>query len=175
MSFQRGRIIGVEALLRWQHPELGSISPAEFIPIAESSGQIIAIGEWVLRQALSQLRAWMDDGLAPITMAVNLSAVQFRHPRLPELVGQILDEAGVAARYLKLELTEGVTMDDPLSAIAIMDKLQALGISLSIDDFGTGFSSLGYLKRFKINKLKIDQSFVHDIAVDPCRRVKHWR
>ena len=117
----------------------------------------------------------MDDGLAPITMAVNLSAVQFRHPRLPELVGQILDEAGVAARYLELELTEGVTMDDPLSAIAIMDKLQALGISLSIDDFGTGFSSLGYLKRFKINKLKIDQSFVHDIAVDPCRRVKPWR
>lgn len=167
MSFQCGRIIGVEALLRWQHPELGSISPAEFIPIAESSGQIIAIGEWVLRQALSQLKAWIDDGLAPITMAVNLSAVQFRHPRLPELVSQILAHAGVEARFLELELTEGVTMDDPLSAIAIMDKLQALGISLSIDDFGTGFSSLGHLKRFKINKLKIDQSFVHDIAVDP--------
>lgn len=167
LSFQSGRIIGVEALLRWQHPELGAVSPAEFIPIAESSGQIIAIGEWVLREALGQLRRWMDGGLSPITMAVNLSAVQFRLPRLPELVSGLLQEAGVPASLLELELTEGVTMDDPISAIAIMDRLQALGVSLSIDDFGTGFSSLGHLKRFKINKLKIDQSFVRDIAIDP--------
>lgn len=166
-SLQTGRIVGVEALLRWQHPELGAVSPAEFIPIAESSGQIIKIGEWVLRQALGQLRQWIDQGLAPLTMAVNMSAVQFRLPQLAELVGQILEETGIAAQWLELELTEGVTMDDPHVAIAIMDKLHARGITMSIDDFGTGFSSLSHLKRFKINKLKIDQSFVRDIVEDP--------
>ncbi len=166
-SLQTGRIVGVEALLRWQHPELGEVSPVEFIPIAESSGQIIKIGEWVLRQALSQLRQWIDQGLAPLTMAVNLSAVQFRLPQLPDLVSQILEETGIEAKWLELELTEGVTMDDPDVAIAIMDDLHARGITMSIDDFGTGFSSLSHLKRFKINKLKIDQSFVRDIVEDP--------
>jgi diguanylate cyclase (GGDEF)-like protein/PAS domain S-box-containing protein len=167
MSLSTGRIIGVEALLRWHHPELGMVSPAEFIPIAESSGQIIAIGEWVMRQALGQLRLWLDEGLEPITMAINLSAVQFRLPRLPELVSQILAEAGVPAHLLELELTEGVTMDDAPTAIAVMDDLHARGVTMSIDDFGTGYSSLGHLKRFKIHKLKIDQTFVRDIALDP--------
>lgn len=167
LSLTSQRIIGVEALLRWQHPELGMVSPAEFIPIAESSGQIIAIGEWVLRQALCQLKRWLAEGLTPITMAVNLSAVQFRHPRLPELVSQILSETGVPAHFLELELTEGVTMDDTLAAIAVMDDLHARGVTMSIDDFGTGYSSLGHLKRFKINKLKIDQTFVRDIVIDP--------
>lgn len=166
-SLQTGQIVGVEALLRWHHPELGTISPAEFIPIAESSGQIIKIGEWVLRQALGQLHQWMDQGMAPLTIAVNLSAVQFRLPQFAERVGQILEETGVAPRWLELELTEGVTMDDPQVAIAIMDELHARGIAMSIDDFGTGFSSLSHLKRFKINKLKIDQSFVRDIVEDP--------
>lgn len=166
LALQGGHIIGVEALLRWTHPELGVVSPAEFIPVAESSGQIIAIGEWVLREALGQLRRWIDAGLPPMTMAVNLSAVQFRHPNLPELVSQLLQETGVPPHLLELELTESVAMTNALAAIAIMDDLSARGVSLSIDDFGTGYSSLSHLKRFKISKLKIDQSFVRDIAID---------
>jgi diguanylate cyclase (GGDEF)-like protein/PAS domain S-box-containing protein len=167
VSLESGRIIGAEALLRWQHPELGSVSPAEFIPIAESSGQILQIGEWVLHTAVRQMKSWMDSGMAPMIIGVNLSAVQFRHPNLPQLVTQILDSVKLPAQYLELELTEGVAMDDPLGAIAMMDKLHERGIRMSIDDFGTGYSSLSYLKRFKVYKLKIDQSFVRDITVDP--------
>ena len=164
---QDGHVTGAEALLRWTHPELGSISPAEFIPIAEDSGQIIQIGEWVLRTAIKQLKDWMDSGLTPMVIAVNLSAAQFRQPNLPELVTGILDEVGLPHKYLELELTEAVAMDDPQTAIEVMDKLHALGIRMSIDDFGTGYSSLSYLKRFKVYKLKIDQSFVRDITDDP--------
>ncbi|MDP2761569.1 MAG: EAL domain-containing protein [Sideroxyarcus sp.] len=167
VSMQDGRIIGAEALLRWQHPELGMVSPAEFIPIAEASGQILPIGEWVLRSAANQMKTWMDNGLEPMTIAVNLSAVQFRHAHLPELVTQILDEVKLPPQYLELELTEGVAMDDPLGAIAVMNNLYERGIRMSIDDFGTGYSSLSYLKRFKVYKLKIDQSFVRDITEDP--------
>jgi len=167
VSLRDGRISGVEALLRWQHPELGMIAPADFIPLAEESGQILKIGEWVLRSAVRQIKAWMDDGLVPMVMAVNLSAVQFRHPHLPELVTQILDEEKLAPQYLELELTESVAMDDAPTAIAVMDRLHARGIRMSIDDFGTGYSSLSYLKRFKVYKLKIDQSFVRDISKDP--------
>lgn len=167
VSLQDGRIIGAEALLRWQHPELGAVSPAEFIPIAESSGQILPIGEWVLRSAVHQLKVWMDSGLEPMTMAVNLSAVQFRHPHLPELVTQILEEAKLPPQYLELELTEGVAMDAPLRAMAVMDNLHQRGIRMSIDDFGTGYSSLSHLKRFQVYKLKIDQSFVSNITEDP--------
>jgi diguanylate cyclase (GGDEF)-like protein/PAS domain S-box-containing protein len=167
VSLQGGHIIGVEALLRWQHPELGMITPTEFIPIAEASGQILQIGEWVLRKAVGQLRDWVDHGLAPMTVSVNLSAVQFRHPSLPSLVVQILDEAMLPPQYLELELTEGAAMDDLLAAIAVMDALHNLGVQVSIDDFGTGYSSLSYLKRFQINKLKIDQTFVRDITDDP--------
>ncbi|MBI3480350.1 MAG: EAL domain-containing protein [Nitrosomonadales bacterium] len=161
-----GRVIGIEALLRWQHPTLGMVSPAEFIPIAESSGQIVAIGEWVLRTAVHQLKAWLDSGLPPMIMAVNISAVQFRHPDLPGLVTRILDEAQLPPQYLELELTEGVAMHDPQGAIAMMDNLHARGVRMSIDDFGTGYSSLSYLKKFKIYKLKIDQSFVRDLSAD---------
>ncbi|MBU1224826.1 MAG: EAL domain-containing protein [Gammaproteobacteria bacterium] len=167
ISLREGGIVGVEALLRWQHPELGMIAPADFIPIAEESGQILPIGEWVLRSAVKQLKTWMDAGLAPMTMAVNLSAVQFRHPHLPELLAQILDEAKLAPHCLELELTESVAMDDAPAAIAVMDRLHARGIRMSIDDFGTGYSSLSYLKRFKVHRLKIDQSFVRDIGEDP--------
>jgi diguanylate cyclase (GGDEF)-like protein/PAS domain S-box-containing protein len=167
VSLQDGRIVGAEALLRWQHPELGAVSPAEFIPIAEASGQIVQIGEWVLRTAAHQMKSWMDSGLAPMIIAVNLSVVQFRHPHLPELVTQILEEAKLPPQYLELELTEGVAMDDPLGAIAVMDDLHKRGIRMSIDDFGTGYSSLSYLKRFHVYKLKIDQSFVRDIVEDP--------
>src|SRR3990167_5578900 len=162
-----GCIIGAEALLRWRHPELGMVSPAEFIPIAESSGQILPIGEWGLRSAVRQWKHWLDGGLGPRAVAVNISAVQFKHPRLTELVMQILDEEKLAPQHLELELTEGVAMDDPLGAIAVMDSLHQRGIRMSIDDFGTGYSSLSYLKRFKVYKLKIDQSFVRDITEGP--------
>lgn len=166
LSLPDGRIVGAEALLRWHHPELGAVSPAEFIPIAESNGLIVHIGEWVIRQAVARARHWLDQGLPPMVVAVNLSAAQFRDPNLPETITRIVDEIGLPPHLLELELTEAVAMDDPQSAIEIMDRLFERGIRMSIDDFGTGYSSLSYLKRFKANKLKIDQSFVRDIATD---------
>ncbi len=167
ISIESGQTVGAEALLRWYHPELGHVSPAEFIPIAESSGLILPIGEWVIRTALQQLSTWIASGLAPITMAVNLSAVQFRHADLPAFVSRILTETGLPSDSLELELTEGVAMTHPLNAIATMDNLHNRGVRMSIDDFGTGYSSLSYLKRFQVYKLKIDQSFVRDITDDP--------
>jgi len=171
MALATGSVIGAEALLRWKHPEFGQVSPADFIPIAEASGLIVQIGEWVLRSAVRQMKALLDLGLvgagAPFVMAVNLSVVQFRHPRLIELVMQVLQEEQLEPRYLELELTEGVALSDPLGAITVMNALHARGIRMSIDDFGTGYSSLSYLKRFKVYKLKIDQSFVRDITQDP--------
>ena len=166
-STKHKTIIGAEALLRWTHPEFGSISPAEFIPIAEENGTILAIGEWVLRTAVEQTKRWMEEGMNPIIMAVNLSAVQFRVPNLPFQITNILKEVGLPPEYLELELTEGVAMNDPQKAIAIMNDLHNQGIRMSIDDFGTGYSSLSYLKKFNIYKLKIDQSFVRDINIDP--------
>ncbi len=160
-------VSGAEVLLRWTHPELGSVSPAEFISIAESSGLILPIGEWVLRTAAQQWTNWMAAGMAPITLSVNLSSVQFRHADLPEMVSTVLRETGLAPHLLELELTEGVTMDKPDLAVAVMNDLHGRGIRMSIDDFGTGYSSLSYLKKFKISKIKIDQSFVRDITVDP--------
>jgi diguanylate cyclase (GGDEF)-like protein/PAS domain S-box-containing protein len=159
-------LVGVEALLRWKHPEFGFVSPAEFIPLAETSGQIVAIGEWVLRTAVRQVKAWMDAGVAPMVVAVNLSAVQFRHPQLPDVVQRALADAGLPAQYLELELTESVTAN-PAAAISMMDALHGLGVRLSLDDFGTGYSSLSHLKRFPLHTLKIDQSFVRDIDTDP--------
>jgi len=167
VSLQDDRIVGAEALLRWTHPEMGSVSPAEFIPAAEDSGLILPIGEWVLRQAVRQAKSWMQAGLPPIVMAVNLSAVQFRHADLPKLVTSILHEEGLPPEYLELELTEGVAMRDPHGAIAVMNDLHDRGVRMSIDDFGTGYSSLSQLKKFKVYKLKIDQSFVRDISTDP--------
>ena len=166
ISLKDGKIIGAEALLRWWHPELGAVYPTEFIPIAEESRLILPIGEWVLRSAVEQAKRWMNDGHTPLIMAVNLSAVQFRHPDLPDLITRILDEVGLPPEYLELELTEGVAMHDPQAAIAIMNNLHDRGIRMSIDDFGTGYSSLSYLKKFRIYKLKIDQSFVRDISTD---------
>ena len=167
VSLQDDHIVGAEALLRWTHPEMGSVSPAEFIPAAEDSGLILPIGEWVLRQAVRQAKSWMQAGLPPIVMAVNLSAVQFRHADLPKLVTSILHEEGLPPEYLELELTEGVAMRDPHGAIAVMNDLHDRGVRMSIDDFGTGYSSLSQLKKFKVYKLKIDQSFVRDISTDP--------
>ncbi|GAO22121.1 PAS/PAC sensor-containing diguanylate cyclase [Alicycliphilus sp. B1] len=157
---------GVEALLRWNHPELGSVSPAEFIPVAEDSGLILPIGEWVLRTALAQLQAWHAAGLPRLTMAVNLSATQLRQPQLPQMVEHLLHEHRIAAHMLELELTENVAVDDPHTAIASMEQLHTMGVRLSMDDFGTGYSSLSQLKRFQIYRLKIDQSFVRDLDHD---------
>lgn len=164
IGLQDGHVVGAEALLRWRHPDLGMISPVEFIPIAESSGLILAIGEWVLRTAAKQLKHWLESGLPPMMLAVNISAVQFRHPNLSKCVTQILDEVQLLPEYLELELTESVAMDDPKNAIDVMNKLSSCGVRMSIDDFGTGYSSLNYLKKFKVYKLKIDQSFVRDIS-----------
>mgnify|MGYP003393117531 FL=1 len=166
LALADNRVIGCEALLRWQHPELGNVPPSEFIPIAERSGQIVRIGEWVLRTAVQQLKAWQNAGFPPLIMAVNLSVVQFRHPDLPGLVSSILAEAQMDPQYLELELTEGVAMDEPQSAITVMDDLHMRGVRMSLDDFGTGYSSLNYLKKFKVYKPKIDQSFVRDIGTD---------
>jgi EAL domain-containing protein (putative c-di-GMP-specific phosphodiesterase class I) len=164
IELRTGRVRGCEALLRWQHPELGRVAPSEFMPIAEASGLILPIGEWVLGTAVAQNHAWQEAGLAPMVMAVNVSAVQFRQAIFPELVGSVLDGVGLDARWLELELTESVVSDDPQEAIRIMEQLERLGVQLSVDDFGTGYSSLSYLKRFPIDKLKIDQSFVRDLG-----------
>ncbi len=167
ISLADGNMVGAEALLRWTHPELGSVSPAEFIPAAEDSGLILPIGEWVLRQAVRQTKLWRQGGLAPFKIAVNLSAGQFRHPNLPSMVTRILEEECLPPECLELELTEGVALHDPKGAIAVMNNLHERGVRMSIDDFGTGYSSLAHLKKFKICKLKIDQSFVHDIGTNP--------
>ncbi len=159
-------VTGVEVLLRWRHPEMGIISPAEFIPVAENSGQILAIGAWVLRHSVWQLKDWLDQGLPPVTLAVNLSAMQFRDPNLVAAIEQVLEESQFPPYLLELELTESVTMGDPEAAISVMDQLHQQGVKMSIDDFGTGYSSLSYLKRFNASKLKIDQSFVCDIGHD---------
>jgi len=167
MSLQDGRVVGAEALLRWRSADFGPLSPAEFIPIAEDSGQILELGEWVMRTAAQQAMQWQAQGLPALTMAVNLSAVQFRHPDLFAMVLRILDEVGLPAQYLEIELTEAIAMDNPVAAIALMNRLHDLGVRMSIDDFGTGYSSLSYLKKFNVSKLKIDQSFVRDISDDP--------
>lgn len=162
-----GHVIGAESLLRWNHPEFGNISPVEFIPLAEDSGLILPIGEWILRTAVQQFKDWMDNDFDPMIVAVNISAVQFRHPDLPGLVTKILDEVGLPPEYLEIELTEAAAMSNPDLACDIMEILHNQGIRMSIDDFGTGYSSLSYLKKFKVYKLKIDQSFVRDIHIDP--------
>lgn len=167
ISLSDGKLMGTEALLRWNHPEFGTVSPDEFIPVAEESGQIVAIGDWVLRHALGQLKAWIDAGAEPFIMAVNLSAIQFRSPKLTQRVLEILEKLALPPEHLELELTERIASENPLEAINIMNTLYDNGIRMSIDDFGTGYSSLSYLKQFKAYKLKIDQSFIHDVAQNP--------
>ena len=164
-----GRIVGAEALIRWQHPEDGLQMPGSFIPVAENSGLIIPIGEWVLGEACRQNQRWRAAGLPMVSIAVNISAVQFRGDqcqRLESCVRSALERCEIAAGCLELELTEGILMDHTSETIATLDRLSGLGVKLSIDDFGTGYSSLSYLKRFPLDKLKIDQSFVRDIVVD---------
>lgn len=157
-----GALVGAEALLRWQHPEFGPVSPAEFIPLAENSGLIVPIGDWVLSEAVRQLAEWRASGW-DLSVAVNLSGVQFMDLGLVERIRQLLQQHGVPASALELELTETITMQDPALAVTVMDSLHGLGLSVALDDFGTGYSSMSYLKRFKLDKLKIDQSFVREM------------
>jgi diguanylate cyclase (GGDEF)-like protein/PAS domain S-box-containing protein len=165
VDLHSGAVVGAEALLRWQHPQLGAVSPAEFIAVAENNGQILAIGEWVLQQAAQQASLWVQSG-TPLTVAVNISAVQFRRPDFAQSVAAALSNSQLPAQWLELELTESIAMGDPKAAAGTMDQLHALGVRLAIDDFGTGYSSLGYLRRLRFHKLKIDQSFVRDIGRD---------
>lgn len=167
VSLTTGKIVGVEALIRWQNPLRGMVSPAKFIPIAEETGLIVAIGEWVLHTACTQNLAWQTEGFAPLRMAVNLSARQFKQKNLIEMVTQTLVETGLKANYLELELTEGLLIENVEQSIAILEELHSMGIVFTLDDFGTGYSSLSYLKRFPLQALKIDQSFVRDITIDP--------
>lgn len=167
VNLYSGEIVGLEALVRWQHPTRGMIQPGQFIPLAEEAGLIIPLGEWVIKEALAQSRKWREAGIKAICIAVNLSAQHFRRPDLIELVEAQLRETGVPPGLLELELTESVMMHDPASSIRIIDKLHGLGVKLSLDDFGTGYSSLAYLSRFPIDKIKIDQSFIRDITTNP--------
>lgn len=167
VDMKTGQIRGMEALLRWQHPKFGLIPPLDFIPLAEDTGLIVPIGEWVLKTACAQIKAWHDTGFPALQVAVNLSSKQLRDKNLINVVKQALKEAGVEARYLDLELTESVLMQDMELATTILKELKTVGVSFSLDDFGTGYSSLSYLKRFPIDYLKIDRSFIRDITTDP--------
>ena len=167
VCLRSGRIIGMEALIRWQHPERGLVAPGEFIPLLEETGLIVSVGEWVLRTACAQNSAWLAAGLPPLRVAVNLSARQFRQSGLAAVVNQALQDAGLAPEHLELEITESIMIQDLQTTITTLHQLHALGIQISIDDFGTGYSSLSYLKRLPISKIKIDQSFVRDICTDP--------
>lgn len=167
LSLLDGRIVGVEALLRWQHPDHGLLAPADFIPIAEETGLVVPLGEWALRIACRDNAAWQRAGLPPLRVSVNLSARQFKQRDLSLTVLRILEESGLEPHYLGLELTETVLMENAKGAIASLNELHSQGIEISIDDFGTGYASLSYLKRFPIDLLKIDRSFVDDITTDP--------
>jgi diguanylate cyclase (GGDEF)-like protein len=165
-TLEDGRIQGVEALIRWAHPDGGYVSPASFIPVAETSGVIVPLGEWILHQACRQARAWMEAGWH-LRVAVNLSAVQLRQPDFPILVKRVLDDSGLAACALELEITETVFLDPSKMAIAkALHEVAGIGVHLAIDDFGTGYSSLGYLKHFPFDRIKIDRSFVRDIGAE---------
>ena len=162
-----GMVIGAEALIRWQHPDLGLVSPGRFIPVAEDSGLIVPIGEWVIHEACRQAMAWQQAGLPALLIAVNLSAVQFRRGNVEKTVIHALAQSGFDPALLELELTESILIQNVEQVLAAVKRLKLLGVKLSIDDFGTGYSSLSYLKRFDIDKLKIDQSFIRDLATDP--------
>jgi EAL domain-containing protein (putative c-di-GMP-specific phosphodiesterase class I) len=164
VELRSGAIVGAEALLRWRHPEWGLVHPARFVPLAEETGLIVPIGEFVLRQACRQARAWADAGLEPGVLSVNLSPRQFREEGLVRKVSRVLEETGLDPRSLEMELTEGTVMHDMAAAVATLQGLKSLGISLSVDDFGTGYSSLAYLENLPLDKLKIDRSFVRAIG-----------
>lgn len=165
-DLRTSRVIGLEALLRWRNPVLGDVSPAEFIPLAEASGLIVPIGEWVLQTACADLMKWQKAGLPPVHVSVNLSSRQFHRQDLCNIIADVLDKTGLHPQYLDLEITESMTMEVD-AALSILNRLKQLGVQVSIDDFGTGYSSLSYLKSFPIDRIKIDQSFIREIKSDP--------
>lgn len=165
IDLRSGDIVGMEALIRWQHPELGLLSPLKFIPVAEESGLIVPIGDWVLREACRQIKAWRKTDMPAFRVSVNLSASQFRQHDLVDTIAGIIQEAEIDPGLLELEITEGVLVEDVEQAIKVLHGLHEMGIQLSIDDFGTGYSSLSYLKQFPLNTLKIDRSFIQDITI----------
>ncbi len=167
VDIDTGGIIGLEALLRWHHPNLGLVSPDRFIQIAENIGLIVPIGEWVLRTACCQAREWQDKGLPAVTVAVNISAIQFRQEGFCKLIRRVLDETGLAPQCLELELTESLLLENADLMLSVVQELKAMGLTLAIDDFGTGYSSLSYLKHFPVSKIKIDRSFIRDVAGNP--------
>jgi EAL domain-containing protein (putative c-di-GMP-specific phosphodiesterase class I) len=167
VNITTGEITGMEALVRWQHPKFGLVSPAKFIPLAEETGLIVALDEWVLWTACAQNKAWQDAGLPPLRVAVNLSGRQFQQPSLLNIVAQTLQQTGLSPQFLELEITETIAMQDVDLSRAILSNLHQMGVYLSIDDFGTGYCSLGYLKQFPLHTLKIDKSFVRDLATEP--------
>ena len=167
MDIANGRITGLEALLRWQHPDLGLVPPDRFIRIAENSGLIVPIGEWVVRTACRQARKWQDEGLPAVTVAVNVSAVQFRQADFCGLIKRVLHETGLAPQYLELELTEGLLLAEADVTLSVLKELKSMGVMLAIDDFGTGYSSFNYLRQFRVSKLKIDRVFIRDVAMNP--------
>jgi len=167
INIANGKVIGMEALLRWQSREWGLVMPDRFIRVAESSGLIIAIGEWVLRTACSQMKHWHDEGLLVSPIAVNVSAVQFRQEGFKELIGQVLNDTGLAPEYLELELTESLLLSNKDVMFEVLNGLKDMGLKLAIDDFGTGYSSLSYLRQFPVTKLKIDRSFIREVELNP--------
>ncbi|HWQ95451.1 MAG TPA: bifunctional diguanylate cyclase/phosphodiesterase, partial [Gammaproteobacteria bacterium] len=167
IEIKSGRMVGLEALIRWHNDVLGTVTPDQFIPLAEAIGLIEPIGEWVLHTACAQNKAWQKAGLPPLPVAVNLSARQFRQKDLLETILRILQDTGLDPRYLELEITESVIMSRSEEAISALQRLSSLGVQISIDDFGSGYSSLAYLKRFAVDRLKINQSFVRDVSADP--------
>jgi EAL domain-containing protein (putative c-di-GMP-specific phosphodiesterase class I) len=158
--------VGVEALIRWPVPGHGLVGPDRFIPLAEDTGLIVPIGKWVLHTACAQNKAWQDAGLPPVVVSVNVSPRQCRHNNLTQTIAEVLNTTGLDARYLQLELTEGMVMHDAEKLVTMLGELKALGVQIALDDFGTGYSSLSYLKRFPVDHLKIDQSFVRDVPDD---------
>lgn len=167
IDLHTSKILGVEALLRWEHPELGSIPPSRFIPLAEETDLIIPLDKWVINRACTQAQAWRQAGLEHLKISVNISSREFHHGDLAETVTEVLDQVGLDARWLKLELTEGTLIEDTARAQRTLERLKQMGIRVSIDDFGTGYSSLSYLKRFPLDELKIDRSFVSEITESP--------
>ncbi|MEK7207429.1 MAG: EAL domain-containing protein [Pseudomonadota bacterium] len=167
VDVQTGKILGVEALLRWQHPDLGLVLPNDFIALLEENGLIIPVGEWVLRKACAQVRDWQKAGWEQLSLAVNLSARQFNASGLVEMVERTTSELGFERERLELEITESVIMRNAQATLDALEALSRMGIQLAVDDFGTGYSSLSYLRRFPIDTLKIDSSFIRDIPQDP--------
>ncbi|KIQ56349.1 putative bifunctional diguanylate cyclase/phosphodiesterase, partial [Pseudomonas fluorescens] len=166
LDLTSGKVVGVEALVRWNRPEHGLVYPSDFIPVAEDSGLIVPLSQWVLQEACQQARTWQDQGMRPLYLSVNVSAIDFRQRGFVEGIARTLKETGLDPTQLELEITESVLMQNIDTTVAILKAIKQLGVRLAIDDFGTGYSSLSYLQKFPVDVLKIDQSFVGDLSID---------